>query len=124
MSRSVSVRKKSLRIPNQPLKAPIPPSLLQSPHLNSPQSIFRRAVYVPCGPSDEDERWLQDTVPQHGAVKQHSQDTKRPIPEQGWASRNFPAMTRPGPTPSGRSPPFGHKSDPNFSRLGGYFVRL
>ncbi|KAJ7694152.1 hypothetical protein B0H17DRAFT_1057990 [Mycena rosella] len=81
MSQSGVVRKKSLRIPSQqPLQAPIPPSLLQSPHLNSPQSIFRRAL-SPRVPSIDDE-WLQDTVPQHGAVRPPQQETKH-AQEQG-----------------------------------------
>ncbi len=41
---------------------PIPPSLLQSPLLNSPNSIFQRAI-SPRTPTAEDEQWLQDTVP-------------------------------------------------------------
>lgn len=41
-------------------EAPIPPSLRDSPYLNSPHSIFR-SVYSPQRPSDE--RWLMDTVP-------------------------------------------------------------
>lgn len=56
-------RRKSLRLSSQPLDIPIPPSLLQSPYLNSPQSIFQRAVSSPQKPSEEDEQWLQDTVP-------------------------------------------------------------
>ncbi|EGN96001.1 hypothetical protein SERLA73DRAFT_141105 [Serpula lacrymans var. lacrymans S7.3] len=40
----------------------IPPSLIQSPHLLSPQSIFQKKT-VPQTPSREDEEWLRDTVP-------------------------------------------------------------
>lgn len=56
-------RRQSLRIPEQALNIPIPPTLLQSPHLISPQSIFQRAVTAPRHPNAEDEQWLQDTVP-------------------------------------------------------------
>lgn len=55
-------RRQSLRI-HQALNIPIPPTLLQSPHLNSPQSIFKRTVSAPRHPNAEDEQWLQDTVP-------------------------------------------------------------
>ncbi|KAK0459534.1 uncharacterized protein EV420DRAFT_1641743 [Desarmillaria tabescens] len=41
---------------------PVPPSLLQSPLLNSPNSIFQRVI-SPHTPTAEDEQWLQDTVP-------------------------------------------------------------
>ncbi|KAF5386759.1 hypothetical protein D9615_001818 [Tricholomella constricta] len=56
-------RRKSLQLPPQPLDIPIPPSLLQSPYLNSPESIFQRTLSAPHKPSEEDEQWLQDTVP-------------------------------------------------------------
>ncbi|KAG6920004.1 hypothetical protein DXG01_013353 [Tephrocybe rancida] len=55
-------RRKSLQLPPRPVKVPIPPSLLQSPYLD-PQSIFQRTISAPHYPSEEDERWLQDTVP-------------------------------------------------------------
>lgn len=56
-------RRQSLRLPPHPLNIPIPPTLLQSPYLNSPQSIFQRTISAPQHPNAEDERWLQDTVP-------------------------------------------------------------
>ncbi|KAF8061503.1 hypothetical protein FPV67DRAFT_1673138 [Lyophyllum atratum] len=55
--------RQSLQLPPQPLDAPIPPSLLQSHYLNSPESIFQRSVSASHIPSEEDEQWLQDTVP-------------------------------------------------------------
>ncbi|KAG5645013.1 hypothetical protein DXG03_007290 [Asterophora parasitica] len=55
-------RRKSLQLPPQPLDIPIPPSLLQSPYLNS-ESIFQRTLSAPHKPTEEDEQWLQDTVP-------------------------------------------------------------
>ncbi|KAG6829982.1 hypothetical protein H0H87_009589 [Tephrocybe sp. NHM501043] len=55
-------RRKSLQLPPRPIDVPIPPSLLESPYLN-PQSIFQRTISAPHNPSEDDERWLQDTVP-------------------------------------------------------------
>ncbi|KAJ7098122.1 hypothetical protein B0H15DRAFT_644957 [Mycena belliarum] len=125
MSHPGAVRRKSLRIPSQPVQAPIPPSLLQSPHLNSPQSIFRRAV-SPRVPRIDDE-WLQDTVPQNGAAKPLQQETKTELarpPFSGTVS-----FHRPAATPSGRPvlPSFGTRSEPNLSRIveqDGYFIGL
>ena len=72
-SRSLSThrpaRRRSLRLPSQPINIPVPPSLLQSPYLNSPASIFQRAVSSPQHPSKEDEQWLQDTVPLSPSVR-------------------------------------------------------
>ncbi|KAJ3760910.1 hypothetical protein EV361DRAFT_370675 [Lentinula raphanica] len=42
---------------------PIPPSLLQSPHLSSPMSPFQKASSTSTVPSPEDEQWLRDTIP-------------------------------------------------------------
>jgi hypothetical protein len=46
-----------------PANVPIPPSLLHSPYLHSPQSIFRRSAASFRYPSQEDDEWLRDTVP-------------------------------------------------------------
>ncbi|PPQ89117.1 hypothetical protein CVT25_006489 [Psilocybe cyanescens] len=54
-------RRNSLRLPHQPPSTPIPPSLRQSPYLNAP--IFKREISSPMFPTEEDEKWLQDTVP-------------------------------------------------------------
>jgi hypothetical protein len=56
-------RPSSLRITTRPVQVPIPPSLLTSPYLNSPESIFQREIVTPSLPSKADEQWLQDTVP-------------------------------------------------------------
>lgn len=56
-------RPSSLRITTRPVQVPIPPSLLTSPYLTSPESIFQREIATPCLPSEADEQWLQDTVP-------------------------------------------------------------
>ncbi|KDR73453.1 hypothetical protein GALMADRAFT_141947 [Galerina marginata CBS 339.88] len=54
-------RRNSLRIPPQPPQIPMPPSLQKSPYLNA--SMFKREASTPGLPSEEDEKWLQDTVP-------------------------------------------------------------
>jgi hypothetical protein len=57
-------RKSSLRIPNTPTDAPVPPSLLaKAPHLASPNTVLRRGAVDPKAPSREDEEWLRDMVP-------------------------------------------------------------
>lgn len=58
MSTTTITRRNSLRIPAQPPPIPVPPSLRQSPYLNA--ALFKYDLY---SPNDEDERWLQDTVP-------------------------------------------------------------
>ncbi|EJD06008.1 uncharacterized protein FOMMEDRAFT_18222 [Fomitiporia mediterranea MF3/22] len=46
------------------LVIPVPPTLVNSPHLQSPNSIFRRPHSGPrASPGIEEERWLRDTVP-------------------------------------------------------------
>ncbi|KAJ3511684.1 hypothetical protein NLJ89_g3960 [Agrocybe chaxingu] len=55
-------RRRSLRLPAQPLEIPVPPTLRHSPYLNSP--IFQGEPSSPRLPSEAAERWLQDTVPQ------------------------------------------------------------
>lgn len=71
-------RRKSLCLPSQPPPTPIPPSLLKSPYLNSPRSIFQRKLSTPRLPSEEDEHWLQDTVPMQSHSRQgsHSVDDR------------------------------------------------
>jgi hypothetical protein len=73
-------RPKSLRLSSRPVNVPVPPSLAKSPHLHSPQSIFRRAISVPRLPSEEDEVWLRDTVPLSketgGEIKDSSESGK------------------------------------------------
>ncbi|KAF7359551.1 Ubiquitin-conjugating enzyme E2 32 [Mycena sanguinolenta] len=96
------LRTKSLRIPAEALKAPIPPSLLESPHLNSPQSMFRRAT-SPRVPNIDDE-WLQDTVPQHGALKppktKPSADLTRRPPQSALSLRQPSAPAKRPALPS------------------------
>jgi len=53
-------RRNSLRLSIQTSSIPIPPSLRQSPYLDSP--IFNEAT-SPRLPTEAEERWLQDTVP-------------------------------------------------------------
>ena len=56
-------RTSSLKLTTRPAHVPIPPSLLTSPYLTSPESIFQREIATPYLPSEADEQWLQDTVP-------------------------------------------------------------
>jgi len=57
------MRNKSLLQPLGPLDIPVPPSLQNSPLLQSPESIFRRPYPNTRTPGEEEERWLRDTVP-------------------------------------------------------------
>lgn len=59
-SGSQSRRKSSLRLA-QPPQIPVPPSLRASPYLNCP--VFKQDITSPRLPTEEEERWLQDTVP-------------------------------------------------------------
>ncbi|PPQ68974.1 hypothetical protein CVT24_000363 [Panaeolus cyanescens] len=59
-SSSSSRRKSSLRLA-QPPPIPVPPSLRTSPYLNCP--AFKQDITSPRLPTEEEERWLQDTVP-------------------------------------------------------------
>ncbi|KAJ7349493.1 hypothetical protein DFH08DRAFT_959636 [Mycena albidolilacea] len=117
------VRKKSMCIPAKSLKAPIPPSLVHSPHLNSPQSIFRRAT-SPRAPPHVDDEWLQDTVPQRGALKPPRETKISAEP----AHRPSQSLQRPFATPGGRPPLPSWHTEPNIQHLrspaeqDGYFV--
>lgn len=57
-------RRNSLRL-SSTLNIPIPPSLRRSPYLSSSSSVFNRGLASPTLPSEEDEKWLQDTIPLH-----------------------------------------------------------
>ncbi|KAJ6455795.1 hypothetical protein C8R45DRAFT_588479 [Mycena sanguinolenta] len=114
------LRTKSLRIPAEALRAPIPPSLLQSPHLNSPQSIFRRATSQRA-PNIDDE-WLQDTVPQRGALK-----PPKIKPSTDLARRPSQiALSLRQPSAPARPPALRWHTEPdirrNFAEQDGYFV--
>lgn len=56
------------------IPGPIPPSLLDSPFLQSPESVFRRPYPSSRTPDEEfeEDRWLGDTVPMH-SDSDHSQ---------------------------------------------------
>lgn len=47
----------------RPDATPIPPTLLNSPYLSSPNSVFRRKTSVLKWPSQEEDEWLRDMVP-------------------------------------------------------------
>lgn len=91
-------RKRSLCLPTQPLNVPIPPSLLQSPFLNSPSSVFQRLVSAPCLPSEEDEQWLQDTVPLNADLPENNHYSHHRHHHHGRDSIKSVAALRP-PTP-------------------------
>ena len=86
MSTTTISRRHSLRIPAQPPPTPIPPSLRESPYLNA--TLFNHDLSLPRSPSDEDEQWLQDTVPvaQGGttSAKGSGVDRKGSIVRRSW----------------------------------------
>jgi hypothetical protein len=55
-------RRNSLRLLTTTPNIPVPPSLRTSPYLTS-SSIFSHGLASPTLPSEEDEKWLQDTIP-------------------------------------------------------------
>ena len=84
MSTTTITRRHSLRIPAQPPPTPIPPSLRESPYLHA--TLFNYDL-SPRSPSDEDEQWLQDTVPltQGGTnAKGSGLDRKGSIVRRSW----------------------------------------
>ncbi|KIY51091.1 hypothetical protein FISHEDRAFT_71384 [Fistulina hepatica ATCC 64428] len=62
-SRRKLSRASSSRFALHPVHIPIPPSLVGSPYLESPDSIFRHHIASHEPPRPVDEEWLQDTVP-------------------------------------------------------------
>jgi len=68
-------RRGSLQLPPR-LDIPIPPTLLQSPYVNSLEALSQRSLSVGARPSAEDERWLQDTVPITPTVEPPDDDAK------------------------------------------------
>lgn len=94
---------------------PIPPSLLQSPHLNSPWSPFQRTDSTPSTPSANDEEWLRDTIPlsaessrigRSDSTKENSRSPRSPRTEGGEMA-NISTRMRPDATPT--SPPLVRK---------------
>lgn len=94
---------------------PIPPSLLQSPHLNSPWSPFQRTDSTPSTPSANDEEWLRDTIPlsagssrvgRSDSTKENSRSPRSPRTE-GRGVANMSNRMRPDATPT--SPPLVRK---------------
>ncbi|KIY65031.1 hypothetical protein CYLTODRAFT_76539 [Cylindrobasidium torrendii FP15055 ss-10] len=92
LSRAPSTSRSGMSIP---IPTPIPPSLRASPLLHSPHSIFKRTTSFSQTPSDEDERWLQDTVPQSAETAENEKSAEH-------SSRGAPPRT-PLRTPSQRS---------------------
>lgn len=104
-------RRKSLQIPLPPQDVPIPPSLLHSPYLISPESIFQRIVSAPHHPNEEDERWLRDTVPltlhlsqEGGKGSRLSAPSAAPSQHPSHHSSAYPDHTQP-PRPQSTDPP-------------------
>lgn len=56
-------RSSFLTCPRHPDTIPVPPSLVNSPYLSSPNSVFRRKSSVLRWPSQEENEWLRDMVP-------------------------------------------------------------
>lgn len=74
---------------------PVPPSLLESPYLTSP--IFGQEVSASHLPTEQDELWLQDTIPlsatssgSSGSLAIPSRDNSRNHPHQQNANRPAP----------------------------------
>lgn len=82
---------------------PIPPSLVSSPYLNSP--IFRREFSPPPPPSEQDELWLQDTIPlpstsssstgSLASIHEHSPRDPRPLESRRPAPLSPPIIVSP-----------------------------
>ncbi|KAI0041560.1 hypothetical protein FA95DRAFT_1565296 [Auriscalpium vulgare] len=71
---------------------PVPPSLADSPLLNSPRSVFRRTHSTLRLPTKRDEEWLGDTVPVHTAPP-----ARTPLP-RWWTDAQLPAPAPATPT--------------------------
>ena len=101
MSTTTITRRHSLRIPAQPPPTPIPPSLRESPYLHA--TVFSHDLSLPRSPSDEDEQWLQDTVPlAHGGTtnaKASGVDRKGSIVRRSWPvdARSLNTTSSPSP---------------------------
>ncbi|KAH0584275.1 hypothetical protein H2248_009823 [Termitomyces sp. 'cryptogamus'] len=111
ISRKMSIsRRKSLQLHHRPVSVPIPPSLLQSPHLH-PQSIFQRNLdFAPHFPTEEDEKWLQDTIPiehnkKRGRLSTSSISSSSSPTTTDSSMQYRPHSIGPGPTFIPASPP-------------------
>ncbi|KAF8837359.1 hypothetical protein BDN67DRAFT_206231 [Paxillus ammoniavirescens] len=85
-------RSLSLNYSKQLDAVPIPPTLVNSPHLSSPNSIFCRKSSVPKCSSRLDDEWLGDMVP----------IDRSPVPEFDTRSEGSNEM-EPSPTSSSDS---------------------
>jgi len=111
MSTITIPRRHSLCIPAQPPPIPIPPSLRESPYLNA--TLFKYDLSLPRSPSDEDERWLQDTVPltQGRTVAKGAVDLNRRgsiVRRSCQPGRDTPTTDRSVISPPPQSPPIVH----------------
>ncbi|KAF9562171.1 hypothetical protein CPC08DRAFT_722374 [Agrocybe pediades] len=123
-------RRQSLRLPPQPPPTPMPPSLKQSPYLNAP--IFKRDLPTPSLPSEEDEKWLQDTIPissssSASALEGGRNSAKMHVDRRGSVAKQPPKHTlkpaedqcyfhQPSFTHSGHISPYGTPHSPTSNR--------
>ncbi|TRM61734.1 hypothetical protein BD626DRAFT_500379 [Schizophyllum amplum] len=115
-SATIGSRHPSLRLGKLPDRAPIPPSLLDSPLLHHPDSIFRRGIATPRRPSEEDERWLQDTVPLVPASSPTTPTKARRLSLSGGV-REEGALVRRPPTQRMKSAQMRHRPSPSLPSM-------
>ncbi|KAG8217448.1 hypothetical protein J3R82DRAFT_5593 [Butyriboletus roseoflavus] len=81
--------------PQHPDATPIPPTLVNSPHLASSHSVFRRESSVRIWPSQEDDEWLRDMVPldrssaSDGDTKSEASNDSTPSPTSSDSSFGY-----------------------------------
>lgn len=75
-------QRNSLRLLTTTPYIPVPPSLQKSPHLTS---IFNHGVASPTLPSEEDEKWLQDTIPLPS--REHIQEASSSVGQSSKSGR-------------------------------------
>ncbi|KAF8630069.1 hypothetical protein AX15_003126 [Amanita polypyramis BW_CC] len=101
MSHPQPRRRPSFKLSTYSANVPVPPSLLTSPYVTSPESIFRREICSLCLPSEADEQWLQDTIPLTNGSRVHNsrghEDEYAPVNDSGFSSTHLarPAALRP-----------------------------
>ncbi|KAH6918922.1 hypothetical protein BKA70DRAFT_33988 [Coprinopsis sp. MPI-PUGE-AT-0042] len=110
-------RRNSLRLPIQPPEVPVPPSLVGSPYLRSGRyHQAQRGPVSPHYPSEEDELWLQDTVPIGSPGPSFTQPASSSPPS---SSSNFPSSPSSSSSSSGRPAQGHHRSHQSMSSVSG-----
>ena len=124
----------------QLLHIPIPPTLQNSPLLQSPNSVFRRQYDANRTPGEEEERWLRDTIPMnvpasqsgatggsasrgsagvgHGHGHGHSGPLAAPVPPRTDALRPPVPTIPPRHAPGGAFPPHAYPTSTTSGRSG------